>query len=120
MIDVRRRLDLPSGTSRTYYSLPMLEKTGIAGLSRLPVTIRILLESVLRHVDGVRIRDEDVEVRRHLVGERERLPADERGVGEQTQPKERPALHSTHSTIGRSGADADRNERRRRPHGRCS
>ena len=61
MIDVRQRLDLPSGMSRTYYSLPMLEKTGIARLSRLPVTIRILLESVLRHVDGLRIRNEDVE-----------------------------------------------------------
>jgi aconitate hydratase len=61
MMDVRRRLDLPSGTSRTYYSLPMLEKTGLARLSRLPVTIRILLESVLRHVDGQRIRDDDVE-----------------------------------------------------------
>src|SRR3954468_5781776 len=61
MIDVRQRLNVPSGTSRTYYSLPMLEKSGIARLSRLPVTIRILLESVLRHVDGLRIRAEDVE-----------------------------------------------------------
>ena len=61
MIDVRQRLNLPSGMSRTYYSLPMLEKTGIARLSRLPVTIRILLESVLRHIDGLRIRNEDVE-----------------------------------------------------------
>jgi aconitate hydratase len=39
----------------------MLEKTGIARISRLPVTVRILLESVLRHVDGLRIREEDVE-----------------------------------------------------------
>jgi aconitate hydratase len=61
MIDVRQRLDLPSGTSFTYCSLPVLEKAGIARVSRLPVTIRILLESVLRHVDGLRIRDEDVE-----------------------------------------------------------
>jgi aconitate hydratase len=61
MIDVRQRLNLPSGMSRTYHSLPMLEKSGIARLSRLPVTIRILLESVLRHVDGLRIRNEDVE-----------------------------------------------------------
>jgi aconitate hydratase len=61
MIDVKRRLDLPSGESRTYCSLPALEASGIARISRLPVTIRILLESVLRHRDGLRIRDEDVE-----------------------------------------------------------
>ena len=61
MIDVRARLELPSGVFRTYCSLPLLEKTGIARISRLPVTIRVLLESVVRHRDGLRIRDEDVE-----------------------------------------------------------
>ncbi len=61
MIDVRQRLKLPSGTSKTYYSLPQLEKKGFAGVSRLPVSLRILLEAALRHRDGRRIRDEDVE-----------------------------------------------------------
>jgi aconitate hydratase len=61
MIDVRQRLQLPSGASSTYYSLPQLETSGIGRISRLPVSVRILLESVLRHVDGRRIRDEDVE-----------------------------------------------------------
>ncbi len=61
MIDVRQHLRLRSGASRTYYSLPQLEKTGAAGLSRLPVSLRILMESVLRNHDGRRIRDEDVE-----------------------------------------------------------
>jgi aconitate hydratase len=61
MNDVRQRLRLPSGGSGTYYSLPELEKTLGATLSRLPVSLRILLESVLRNVDGRRIRDEDVE-----------------------------------------------------------
>ena len=61
MIDVRQRLQLPSGASGTYYSLPQLEKRGGARISRLPVSLRILLESVLRHLDGRRIRDEDVE-----------------------------------------------------------
>jgi aconitate hydratase len=61
MIDVRQHLDLPSGVSRTYYSLPLLEKSGIARISRLPVSLRILLESVLRNRDGRRIHDEDVE-----------------------------------------------------------
>jgi aconitate hydratase len=71
MIDVRQRLNLPSGKSGTYYSLPTLEKAGIGRLSRLPITIRILLESVLRHVDGLRIRDEDVEA---LAGWRPEAP----------------------------------------------
>jgi aconitate hydratase len=61
MIDTRQRLRLPSGESKTYYSLPRLEHTISASLSRLPVSLRILLESVLRNRDGRRIRDEDVE-----------------------------------------------------------
>jgi aconitate hydratase len=61
MIDVRSQLELSSGASRTYHSLPRLEAEGVAKISRLPVSIRILLESVLRNVDGRRIRDEEVE-----------------------------------------------------------
>jgi len=61
MIDVRQRLELLSGASGTYYSLPELEKRGVASISRLPVSLRILLESVLRNLDGRRIRDQDVE-----------------------------------------------------------
>ncbi|MGE0022055.1 MAG: aconitate hydratase [Hyphomicrobium sp.] len=61
MIDVRQRLPLPSGASATYYSLPRLEESGVASISRLPVSLRVLLESVLRHLDGQRIGDEDVE-----------------------------------------------------------
>ena len=61
MIDVRQRLALPDGASGTYHSLPQLEKNGVARISRLPVSLRILLESVVRHLDGRRIRDQDVE-----------------------------------------------------------
>ena len=61
MIDVRQRLNLASGSSRTYHALPLLEKQGVGTLSRLPVSLRILLESVLRNLDGPRLRDEDVE-----------------------------------------------------------
>ena len=61
MIDVSQRLLLPSGVSATYSSLPRLEEKGVATVSRLPVSIRIVLESVLRNLDGRRIRDEDVE-----------------------------------------------------------
>ena len=61
MIDVRERLQLPSGASATYHSLPLLKQKGVADLSQLPVCLRILLESVLRNLDGRRIRDDDVE-----------------------------------------------------------
>ena len=61
MIDVRQKLALPSGSTRAYYSLPRLEQAGVAAISRLPVSVRVVLESVLRHLDGRRIRDEDVE-----------------------------------------------------------
>jgi len=62
MIDLRQRLRLSSRESATFYSLPLLEQKGVAKISRLPVSLRILLESVLRNLDGHYIRDEDVEV----------------------------------------------------------
>ena len=44
-----------------YYSLPALEsEAGLEGISRLPVSIRIVLESVLRNCDGKRIVEDDV------------------------------------------------------------
>ena len=49
-----------SGKSGTFYSLPRLEAAGIGKISRLPVSIRIVLESVLRNVDGHRIAEKDV------------------------------------------------------------
>jgi len=38
-----------------YYSLPKLEAQGVGKISRLPVSIRVVLESVLRNCDGKRI-----------------------------------------------------------------
>jgi len=43
-----------------YYSLPALAKTLGKDLSRLPVSIRIVLESVLRNCDGKKITEEHV------------------------------------------------------------
>ena len=42
------------------YSLPALEEAGLGETSRLPVSIRILLESILRNCDGKRATVEDV------------------------------------------------------------
>jgi aconitate hydratase len=43
------------------FSLPVLEEQGIGKISRLPVSIRIVLESVLRNCDGQKVRRKDVE-----------------------------------------------------------
>ena len=37
-----------------YYSLPAAEKAGLKGISRLPFSMKVLLENLLRHEDGVR------------------------------------------------------------------
>ncbi|HET9025577.1 MAG TPA: aconitate hydratase AcnA [Burkholderiaceae bacterium] len=43
-----------------YYSLSALEKAGIGKISRLPVSVRIVLESVLRNCDGIKVTEEHV------------------------------------------------------------
>ncbi|HYO78793.1 MAG TPA: aconitate hydratase [Thermoanaerobaculia bacterium] len=52
--------DLGNGKSGQFYSLPALEKVGIGPVSRLPVSIRVVLESVLRNLDGKKITEENV------------------------------------------------------------
>lgn len=47
------------GKTGQYYSLPALEKQGF-DISKLPVSIRIVLESVLRNYDGLKISEQDV------------------------------------------------------------
>ncbi len=51
-----------TGQSANYYSLPQLEKEGVAAISKLPVSIRIVLESVLRNYDGLKISEGDVRI----------------------------------------------------------
>src|SRR5262245_14256013 len=51
---------LASGKTGKYYSLAALESAGLGKVSRLPVSIRIVLESVLRNRDGKKITDEHV------------------------------------------------------------
>ena len=49
-----------AGGAGRYYSLPALEQAGLGKISRLPRSIRIVLESVLRNCDGLRIHEKDV------------------------------------------------------------
>ena len=45
----------------SYYSLPAAEAAGLEGVSRLPVSMKVLLENLLRNEDGVTTRKEDLE-----------------------------------------------------------
>src|SRR6202790_1107719 len=56
-----RSFDAGEGKKGLYYSLPGLEEAGIGKVSRLPVSIRIVLESVLRNCDGKKVAEKDVE-----------------------------------------------------------
>src|SRR4249919_1964511 len=53
-------LTTESGVSGRYYSLPALEAAGIGRVAKLPVSIRIVLESVLRNCDGKKVTEEHV------------------------------------------------------------
>jgi aconitate hydratase len=55
-----RSTSTQSGQKVTYYSLPALEEAGVAPISKLPVSIRIVLEAVLRNFDGKRVSEHDV------------------------------------------------------------
>ncbi len=57
--------DRGDGSRGQLYSLPALEAAGLGAISRLPVSLRIVLESVLRNVDGTRITEQHV---RELAG----------------------------------------------------
>ncbi|MBV8656225.1 MAG: aconitate hydratase AcnA, partial [Burkholderiales bacterium] len=56
-----KTLALPSGKSLQYYSLPALEAAGVGPVSKLPVSIRLVLESVLRNCDGKKVSEAHVQ-----------------------------------------------------------
>src|SRR6266478_6923871 len=56
-----RKFDAGQGRDGFLFSLPALEEQGIGKISRLPVSIRIVLESVIRNCDGKKVRPKDVE-----------------------------------------------------------
>jgi aconitate hydratase len=57
---VLQQINLGNLASISYYSLSRLEQTGVTDLSRLPYSIKILLESVLRNCDGYAITQDHV------------------------------------------------------------
>src|SRR5277367_6137743 len=52
--------DLGNGQQGKFYSLPALEKAGVAAISKLPVSIRLVLESVLRNCDGKKVSEANI------------------------------------------------------------
>jgi aconitate hydratase len=43
-----------------YYSLPVAEKNGLKGISRLPFSLKVLLENLLRNEDGRTVTKDDI------------------------------------------------------------
>src|SRR5213594_4352595 len=58
--DSLQKFDLGNGQQGSFYSLPALEKAGIGAISTLPVSIRLVLESVLRNCDGKKVTEANV------------------------------------------------------------
>ena len=52
--------DPGDGRSGALHALPQLEKSGVGPVSRLPASIRLVLESVLRNCDGRRVTEQSV------------------------------------------------------------
>jgi aconitate hydratase len=49
------------GQSYAYFSLPEAERNGLAGISRLPYAMKVLLENLLRHEDGRSVTKADLQ-----------------------------------------------------------
>ena len=60
LFDSRKTFTFDNGKTGEYYSLPALETAGVGKISTLPVSIRIVLESVLRNFDNKRITENDI------------------------------------------------------------
>src|SRR5579871_3638396 len=48
------------GKTYVYYSLTAAEKNGLKGISRLPYSMKVLLENLLRNEDGRTVKKEDI------------------------------------------------------------
>ncbi len=58
-LNTRRDLEV-GGKSYAYYSLAAAEEAGLTGISRLPVSMKVLLENLLRNEDGKSVSEADL------------------------------------------------------------
>jgi aconitate hydratase len=63
-----------AGKKGKFYSLPALEKAGLGKVSRLPVSLRVVLESALRNCDGRKITQDHL---KNLAGWQPKAPRSE-------------------------------------------
>ncbi|MBI4062667.1 MAG: aconitate hydratase AcnA [Elusimicrobia bacterium] len=59
LFGAKAKLETPAGQF-SYFRLEALSKAGVKNISRLPVTLRIILENLVRHADGRLVKEEDV------------------------------------------------------------
>ena len=55
-----RRLLTVGDKTYAYYSLPAAEEAGLSGISRLPISMKVLLENLLRNEDGNSVGEDDL------------------------------------------------------------
>jgi aconitate hydratase len=55
-----RRTLTAGGKTYIYFSLTAAEKNGLKGISKLPYSLKVLLENLLRHEDGKTVRADDI------------------------------------------------------------
>lgn len=60
MNSTKRDFTTGKGSTGHYFSLPALAEQGFPGISRMPVSLRIVLESLLRNCDGLKVTEQDV------------------------------------------------------------
>src|SRR6478609_8177132 len=56
----QRQFDLRDGAKGRFYSLPTLAEISGAPIARLPVSLRVVLESLMRNCDGKAITEDHV------------------------------------------------------------
>src|SRR5690606_32582960 len=59
-LNTLKEFNISGSKKGTFYSLPALGKKLGVNVSRLPVSIRIVLESVLRNCDGKKVTEEHI------------------------------------------------------------
>ena len=67
--NARQTIDV-SGKTYTYFSLPEAEKNGLDGISRLPFSLKDLLENLLRFEDGRSVTADDIKAVAEWMAER--------------------------------------------------
>src|SRR5580658_2775687 len=60
LFNTLQKFDLGNGQQGAFYSLPALEKAGVGPVSKLPVSIRLVLEAVLRNCDGKKVAEKNI------------------------------------------------------------